>query len=73
MGLALVCPAAVVALFTYAAAGQVDWLLGLPLAIGGTATISAGVALAYRLPERRLRFAFCGLLVATAVLLALRG
>jgi len=39
--------------FTYAAAGQVDWLVGIRLAIGGTAAISAGVALAYRLPERR--------------------
>jgi uncharacterized membrane protein YfcA len=73
LGLALVCPAAVVALFTYAAAGQVDWLVGIPLAIGGTAAISAGVAIAHRLPERRLRLAFCGLLMLTAVLLALRG
>jgi uncharacterized membrane protein YfcA len=73
LGLALVCPAAVVALFTYAAAGQVDWLVGVPLAIGGIAAISAGVAIAHRLPERRLRLAFCALLLVTAVLLALRG
>lgn len=73
LGLALVCPAAVVALFTYAAAGQVDWLVGIPLAVGGTASISAGVAFAHRLPERRLRLAFCGLLLITAALLALRG
>ena len=73
LGLALVCPSAIVALFTYAAAGQVDWLIGTPLAIGGLAAISAGVAVAHRLPERRLRLAFCGLLVLTAVLLALRG
>jgi uncharacterized protein len=73
LGLALVCPAAVVALFTYAAAGQVDWLVGIPLAVGGTASISAGVAFAHRLPERHLRLAFCGLLLITAALLALRG
>jgi len=73
LGLALVCPAAVVALFIYAAAGQVDWLIGIPLAIGGIAAISAGVAVAHRLPERRLRLVFCGLLLLTAVLLALRG
>ncbi len=73
LGLALVCPSAIVALFTYAAAGQVDWLIGIPLAIGGIAAISAGVAVAHRLPERRLRLAFCGLLFVTAVLLALRG
>lgn len=73
LALALVSPAAIVALFTYAAAGQVDWLLGIPLALGGTAAISAGVAIAQRLPERRMRLAFCGLLFVTAVLLAVHG
>lgn len=73
LGLALVCPSAVVALFTYAAAGQVDWRIGIPLAVGGTAAISAGVALAHRLPERLLRLGFCALLLVTAVLLAAHG
>ena len=73
MGLALVTPAAIIALLTYAGAGQVDWLVAAPLALGGIAAISIGVAFAARLPERRMRFAFCGLLVITAVLLALRG
>jgi uncharacterized protein len=58
---------------TYAGAGQVDWLVGVPLALGGIAAISAGVAFASRLPERRARLAFCALLLLTAVLLALRG
>ena len=35
--------------------------------------ISAGVAFASRLPERRMRLAFSALLLLTAVLLALRG
>ena len=48
-------------------------VVGLPLALGGMAAISAGVAFATRLPERRMRLAFCGLLLLTAVLLALRG
>ena len=73
LGLALVSPVTLVALFTYARAGEVDWQLGIPLAIGGIAAIPAGVAAAYRLPERRLRLAFCGLLFVTAVLLALHG
>jgi len=73
LGLALVCPSAVVALFTYAKAGQVYWLIGIPLAIGGIAAISAGVAVAHRLPERRLRLGFCVLLMLTAVLLAAHG
>ena len=72
LALALVSPSAFIALLAYAGAGQVDWLVGLPLALGGIATISAGVAFASRLPERRMRLAFCALLLLTAVLLALR-
>jgi len=73
LALALVSPSALIALLAYAGAGQVDWLIGLPLALGGMAAISAGVAFASRLPERGMRLAFCGLLLLTAVLLALRG
>jgi uncharacterized membrane protein YfcA len=73
LGLALVAPGSVIALVAYAGAGQVDWRLGIPLAVGGVAAISAGVAFAHSLPERRLRFAFCGLLVLIAALLALHG
>jgi uncharacterized protein len=73
LALALVTPAAIIALLAYAGAGQVDWLVGVPLALGGTAAISIGVAFASRFPERGMRLAFCGLLMITAVLLALRG
>jgi len=73
LGLALVAPGSVIALVAYAGAGQVDWRLGIPLAVGGVVAISAGVAFAHSLPERRLRFAFCGLLVLIAALLALHG
>jgi hypothetical protein len=73
MALALVIPGSVIALVTYAAAGNVDWRLGVPLAVGGALSVSAGVALAHRLPERRLRLAFCGLLLLTAALLAVRA
>src|SRR5205814_9045612 len=55
LALALVCPSTLVALLTYARAGEVDWGLGIPLAIGGIAAIPAGIAVAYRLPERGLR------------------
>jgi uncharacterized protein len=72
LALALVSPSALVALLAYACAGEIDWLVGLPLALGGIAAISAGIKFASRLPERRIRLAFCGLLL-TAVLLALRG
>ena len=73
LALALVSPSALIALLAYAEAGRVDWLVGLPLALGGIAAISAGVKFASRLLERRMRFAFCGLLLLTAVLLGLRG
>src|SRR5438067_10835968 len=73
LALALVCPGTVVALAAYAGAGQVDWAIGVPLAIGGIAALSTGVAAARRLPERRLRLAFCGLLTLAAGLLALHG
>ena len=73
LALALVSPAATMALVAYAEAGQVAWPVAIPLAIGGTAAISAGVAVAHRFPERRLRLAFCAFLTISAVLLALHA
>jgi hypothetical protein len=67
LSLALVAPSSVVALATYAGAQRVDWSFGLPLAFGGLFTVSAGVALAHKLPEKRMRAAFAWLLAATAL------
>lgn len=67
LSLALVAPSSVVALGTYAEAQRVDWPLGLALALGGLFTVSAGVALAHRLPERQLRHAFAWMMLTTAV------
>lgn len=69
LSLAAVVPGAIVALFTYAMAGKVDWSRGLPLALGGLMSISWGVALAHRLPERVLGQAFCGLLLVSAAMM----
>jgi uncharacterized membrane protein YfcA len=69
LSLALVAPGAIVALVTYAAAGRVDWAVGIPLAMGGLLSISWGVALAHRLPEKMLRLLFCGLIILTALLM----
>lgn len=66
LSLALVAPSSVIALAAYGGAGQVDWTLGLALAAGGLLTVSAGVAVAHRLPEARLRGAFAWMLAATA-------
>ncbi|MBA4111614.1 MAG: hypothetical protein C0487_18700 [Leptothrix sp. (in: Bacteria)] len=70
LSLALVAPSSVVALATYAGAHQVDWAWGVPLALGGVLTVSAGVALAHRLPEKPMRWAFAAILMATALWLA---
>ena len=70
LSLALVAPSSVVALWSYAGAQRVDWALGLPMALGGLLTVSAGVALAHRLPERRMRRAFAGMLAMTAAWMA---
>jgi uncharacterized membrane protein YfcA len=67
LSLALVAPSSVVALATYAGAHRVDWAMGLPMAIGGLFTVSAGVALAHRLSEKRMRAAFAWMLLSTAI------
>jgi uncharacterized membrane protein YfcA len=71
LSLALVAPSSVIALATYSGAHRVDWALGLPLAVGGLFTVSAGVALAHRLPERQMRAAFAWMLLCTGLWLLL--
>lgn len=72
LALALVTPSAAAALATYAGAHRVDWAMGVPLAVGGLFTVSAGVALAHRLPERHMRTLFAALLMTTALLMLFR-
>jgi uncharacterized membrane protein YfcA len=67
IAMALVIPGALVALFTYAGAGHVDWPIGISLALGGIASVSWGVALAHRIAQRTLRMLFCLILFLTAV------
>ncbi|HEY6236080.1 MAG TPA: sulfite exporter TauE/SafE family protein [Candidatus Elarobacter sp.] len=73
LSLALVAPGTIVGIVTYALVGDVDWGIGIPMAIGGTVCVRYGVALAHRLPERRLRLLFCALLAAAAIGLLSRG
>ncbi|MGZ7457063.1 sulfite exporter TauE/SafE family protein [Pseudomonas sp. Ma2-10] len=72
LSLALALPSTGVTLVTYAMHHQVDWMIGLPLAVGGLLSISWGVKIAHALPERLLRGMFCGFLVFCAVMLALK-
>lgn len=70
LSLALAAPSTLVTLLTYGVHGSVDWHVGIPLAIGGLASISWGVKLAHALPEKVLRTLFCVFLVVCAVMLA---
>lgn len=72
LSLAMVTPCALVALLTYGSAGSVSWVMGLPMAVGGLLTVSSGVALAHRLPERRMRAAFAWMILLTGFWLLLR-
>jgi uncharacterized membrane protein YfcA len=67
IAMALVIPGALVAVFTYGAAGHVDWPIGISLALGGIASVSWGVALAHRIAQRTLRMLFCLILFLAAV------
>jgi uncharacterized membrane protein YfcA len=69
LGLALVAPGTLVGLATYAAAGDVDWISGAALGIGGLATVSLGVDMAHRLPDRTLKRIFALFLFASAAAL----
>lgn len=68
IALALALPGSLVALFAYAQQGHVAWAVGIPLALAGVVSVSAGVALAHGIPQRRLRGLFCLVLVGTALL-----
>ena len=72
LSLALAAPSTTVTLLTYAAHGEVNWLMGLPMAVGGLLSISWGVKVAYAMPERLLRGLYCCFLLLCAALLAVK-
>lgn len=73
MSLALAAPSTSVTLLTYAVHHEVNWLMGVPMAIGGLLSISWGVKVAHALPERVLRALYCGFLLICAGLLAIKA
>jgi uncharacterized membrane protein YfcA len=73
LSLALALPSTGVTLVTYGVHHQVNWMIGVPLAIGGLMSISWGVKIAHSLPERLLRALFCGFLLCCAVMLAFKA
>jgi uncharacterized protein len=66
-------PGVLISIFVYARAGDVDWMVGIPLAIGGMSAASFGVAVAHRLPERTLRFLFVAFVLISAAALFVRA
>ena len=73
LSLALAAPSTTVTLLTYAAHGEVNWAMGVPLAIGGLLSISWGVKMAHAIPERLLRGLYCVFLLLCAALLAVKA
>ncbi|RMQ45376.1 hypothetical protein ALQ04_00638 [Pseudomonas cichorii] len=69
LALTLAVPSTAITLFTYALHDHVNWSMGIPLAIGGLASVSWGVRLAHSMPERLLRYLFCLFLLLCAVIL----
>ena len=73
LSLALAAPSTAVTLLTYAVHDEVNWVMGVPMAIGGLLSISWGVRLAHALPERMLRGLYCAFLLLCAGLLAVKA
>jgi uncharacterized protein len=73
MALAFAGPTTVLTTATYATAADVDWAIGIPLALGGVLTVSLGVNVAHRLPERILRSLFIGFIVVVAIALFIKA
>lgn len=73
LALAMIIPGTFVALFTYAAHGQAEWMVGLPMALGSILLVPYGVKLAYALPEPRLKLTFACMLLVIMVLLLIKA
>lgn len=69
IALSMVVPSNIVALITYSAHGQSDWLIGISLALGSVIFVPYGVRLAHALPEPRLKLIFACMMLLILVLL----
>ena len=71
LGLTMIIPGTVVAMATYGAHGQADWVVGVTMGLGSLLMVPYGVRLAYTLPEPRLKLTFACMLLVIMVLLLL--
>ena len=67
--ISMMIPGACIALFMYTLAGQADWAVGVPIALGSVFLVPTGVKIALKMSERRLRLAFAALLFSVVPLL----
>jgi uncharacterized membrane protein YfcA len=67
MALAMVAPGTLVGIGVYGVNHDIDWPAGLALAAGGAATVTLGVNLSYKLPNRVLRILFIALVILATV------
>jgi uncharacterized membrane protein YfcA len=67
--LAFVTPGAFISLAVYGMAGDIDWAIGLPLAVGGVLAVPYGVRVARQLPDRNLRLLFVAFVVVCSTAL----
>lgn len=73
MALSLALPSSLITLITYGMEGNVDWSMGAAMALGGLFSVSLGVRLAYRAPEKLLCGLFSCFLAGSAALLLIRA
>jgi uncharacterized membrane protein YfcA len=73
MSLAFSVSTASLTTIAYASKGDVDWLVSIPLAIGGMLAVRHGVDLAHRLPERALRLVFVVFTIAVGIALLIKA
>jgi len=71
--LAFVTPGLLISLAVFGASSDVNWAIGLALALGGAFAVPVGVTVATRLPDRVLRFTFVGFLLVCAIGLFVRA
>jgi uncharacterized membrane protein YfcA len=67
--LAFVTPGAFISLAVYGMAADIDWAIGVPMAVGGVLAVPYGVRVARALPDKKLRLLFVGFVLVCATAL----
>lgn len=72
LALTLALPSLLASFFMYLLHGQVNWAVGIPLALGGLTSVSFGVRLAYALPPKLLKILYSCFLMLCGFLLFIK-